>query len=761
MSSRSVVALILAAAMAGPAASAAGPDHADQTSAGVVAASYDFRGSGFEGGGFQNTVAVGPTGTWLSGGDVAGISRSTDGGRTWAAANAGLADQGDLRVASLVYAPTSAQPQRVLAGVGYRATASRPASGGLLESVDDGRTWRVLSRAVRFSGTDEPSVGSPPRPPARITGRLVAAQPDGALLAGTYDQGVQRSADNGRTWRPVGVTGRVRSLVVHPARPTVAYAAADSGVWRSSGTGSAVSFTRLTGAPAGVEELAFVSGQLYAAAGGNGIYRIEGSRWVRLGGTTLPVDPADVPVWTSLVGYRACNRTVLYAGSQTGGADSVVRSVDGGRTWRSAVTSAVPTVGGPGGPRWWLADRPAFLLGAASYAAAQLVVPSTSGCDRPVVVAGRSGLWQSTVPGTAPWYPMVGRLGVTVVNAVAVDPRDSARTLAASFDWPLVASTDRFGSVTQFQPGQRMAGAAGLGTAVAFDTSTIPSTAYLAAGEESTNSLGEVYASTDPTDPASWVATGLGVATGGRLPFALGAASTGGSSVLLAAVQGSGLWRRAAGSWSQVLATAAFDNESRLGGSFATLADGTSFFFDLNSGLYRSAGFGAGPWQLVWSVRTTNSNGGYIAADATTPGRLYVSVGNDVARRRTPGLCRIDGASTVVPGSDGTVPCTTVVLSPRVGPLHVDPLDGSVLVTQRAGTDPVTGSVLPPQLCRSAPTGAGPWTDVADAGFRGSGGFVRSLAVGADGTAYIALAGEGVLVGVPGTGSGSAGCAGT
>src|SRR5438046_2018655 len=64
-----------------------------------------FQGSGLEGAGFQNVLAVDPSGSGvvLAGGDVSGFPRSTDWGNHWETANGGITSQSDLIVATIVF----------------------------------------------------------------------------------------------------------------------------------------------------------------------------------------------------------------------------------------------------------------------------------------------------------------------------------------------------------------------------------------------------------------------------------------------------------------------------------------------------------------------------------------------------------------------------------------------------------------------------------------------------------------------------------
>ncbi|MFN8104568.1 MAG: hypothetical protein U0U69_08920 [Acidimicrobiia bacterium] len=101
---------------------------------------YASESSGLDGGGFQNAVAVDPfgTGTVLSGGDVSGLSLSTNSGDTWRPVNSAMVNTSQMQVATIVFS-------RRFPGTVYAGTGSRGIGGGLFVSKDSGRTWHVLT----------------------------------------------------------------------------------------------------------------------------------------------------------------------------------------------------------------------------------------------------------------------------------------------------------------------------------------------------------------------------------------------------------------------------------------------------------------------------------------------------------------------------------------------------------------------------------------------------------------------------------------
>lgn len=508
----------------------------------------------------------------------------------------------------------------------------------------------------------------------------------------------------------------------------------EGGVFRTTTAAVDGSFEPVAGSPGSVEELALVDGTLYAAAGALGLFSYSPltGGWQRL--DSALVSPAK-PVWTSIAGYAACGSTVIYAGSDAPGSNVVVRSEDAGQTWSGLGAGAVHVeVGGPGGHRWWLASRPSFLLTGKFYLSSQLAVgPATPAdpCRRAnVITTGRSGLWGSADAGGT-WYPYVGRLGTTVTTAVAADPANPGRVLAATLDWSALGSTHGLETVVQQQPG--VIG----GAAVTFGTSGTSSTAYLATGDQNANVDGEVYANGAFAGGGSWQSQRLAAVAGGRRPVAVSARTVNGTTVLLAAVQGSGLWRRTGTTWRHVSTVAAANRSMTLRASFAwSAASSVAFLYDNKSGLWRSTNAGL-TWQRVWSRISAPQSSGYVAADPGIPGRIYVSAGGR-------GLYRLDRATTGnVDG--GTLVAVQVVGSPLVGPVAVGD-NGAVVVAVTADAGRADGT--PARLLRSADGGA-TWVDIADATYRQSGGFATGIAIGSDRWLYVALRGDGVITGIP------------
>lgn len=686
---------------------------------------WTFGASGLDGAGFQNVVALDPTGSGavLSGADVAGVHRSSNFGLEWRQANSGLDSLSKLKIAALAWSRT--QP-----GVVYAATGSKGAGGGLARSSDGGVSWAVLSTVPQFSGGNNSGLGGLPATHPRSTGNLVVLdETRGLIYAATFRDGVMRSGDGGTTWTTLGLAGKyLRSIVADPANPDVLYTAAyNDGVYKTTAASGAGAFAKLPAAPSNTEELAFAGSSLFAAAGSSGVFRTNdgGAGWTSLNGPRT-----DGPVWISVAGYvDAFGRTVVLAGcdkpakaSKVGTNQmftSVMRSVDGGATWASLTDDPAKVhyeTGDASGARWWLASaQPYMMIDKGSFTASQIVVDGTG---TNVLVAGRSGVWRSP-DGGANWWPVVRGMGVTINRDVVADPNVAGRVYIGNTDWILLWSGDGGRTVSQNRP---PAGAETFG--VALDTTTTPSAVSVALGDRDTNSAGEIYSNADPATTKAWVSEGLGAAAGGKRPLAIAVNQVGGQRTLLAAVEDGGIWRKSGATWTRTSATA-MGAQTTDAASFAwENGSSTVFLYDRASGVWRSGDAGL-TWTMIWSKPSAAEMTGYVALDPEVPGRLWIAARD--------GLYRIDDAGT---GSVDAATLSPIELGALANPSEISFDPGGALVTLSGG-----------HIYRSVD--AGPLQDVSDSSVATTGRFVFGTSMGPDGRLYLALNGNGVLVGTP------------
>lgn len=215
-----------------------------------------------------------------------------------------------------------------------------------------------------------------------------------------HHNGVMRSDDGGRTWRPVIERPNfdAMGLAVSRADPQVLYLAGHD-ILQVSRDGGATWEPIAHDLPGtDVHGFALAPGdpeRLYAFVVGHGLFRSEngGRNWERLTGNV----PGDVTSLTAASG----NPPVLYAGSASAG---VLRSADGGRSWS-------PLAGLASGTALALATDPA---------AAQTVYAAVDGT-----------LYKSTDGGTT-WSRLAVPRGMVV--SLAVSPARPGRVLTVTVD---------------------------------------------------------------------------------------------------------------------------------------------------------------------------------------------------------------------------------------------------------------------------------------------------------------------------------------
>ena len=399
-------------------------------------------------------------------------------------------------------------------------------------------------------------------------------------------------------------------------------------------------------------------------------------------------------------------------------------SGDAGATWSPLLGAAGirQTVGGPSGPTWWLSTNQLATLGGSNYLATQIALDPASagaGCTRQrVLVAGRAGVFGTTDAG-ANWYPMMRGLGLTVIRGVASDPNAPGRVYVAPADWAFASSTDGGASMTRNAPAQ-VFDAFG----VAVDPSTTPSTVYLATGQFSSNT-GEIWSNPDPTSGGAWTSEGFACRRRDpanrtrREPGRGPAGDPRDGAELGHLAQGGGVWSRV--------------NPSVGGGgqpSFSWLpGSAVVYFYDDTTGVWRSNDAGQ-TWSRIWNQPSIADMTGFVAADPTTPSRLYVSVGGV-------GLFRLEGADVGTVGGGIVAPPIGTLTAP--GAIAVRS-DGAVMAAELPGPSDGPAVVMSTDRRR----------DMVDRSripaFAATGGFVRVLSSGADASVWAGLFGDGLAM---------------
>jgi photosystem II stability/assembly factor-like uncharacterized protein len=295
-----------------------------------------------------NALVLQPDGTIVLGTEEEGVMRSTDGGRTWKASNAGFTErfvsrlQFDPEHGRVVAAVWGARPNGdVYVASGVRGPWTRFGRG--LENR------QVLSfanlRDTLFAGTDSGIFVRPPNADrwTRLKSRvgrdvhprvteLLALGTDRLLAATTG--GLVLSVDGGRTWStPEAVeTGEVYALAASPGDPSVVLAATRRGYFRSRDGGSSWDQVSLPLNDLTPHALAFLPGDdrevLATTSGGLIRSRDQGATWDWVTGGIPRCDLTGLLVYPD-------GRTILASDFTRGG---VFRSVDGGETWKRMPT---------------------------------------------------------------------------------------------------------------------------------------------------------------------------------------------------------------------------------------------------------------------------------------------------------------------------------------------------------------------------------------------------------------------------------------
>jgi hypothetical protein len=260
---------------------------------------------------------------------------------------------------------------------------------------------------------------------------------------------VKRTKDGGANWDTIGLSGigsPITGMAQDPNDFTKLYVSTvSSGTWRIDGVrGTAQTQTRLTAAPARVEEIAAVGGRVYAAAYSSGIYELtnSGATWTPLGGTFFT---STGSLWCAIGGKG----TTLFAGcAEPNGAKSIAKSTNGGSSWTWVTPpSAISLQVWGRTENWWLGlAEPRVVPGnGGTYVAAAFAVDNFN--SNIVYVAGRSGCWKSA-DGGATWRPAMNGLGGTMHERI-VAATSGAGVWTDDLDWIGQTTGDHFFTATR------------------------------------------------------------------------------------------------------------------------------------------------------------------------------------------------------------------------------------------------------------------------------------------------------------------------
>ncbi|WP_369047970.1 WD40/YVTN/BNR-like repeat-containing protein [Tenacibaculum sp. UWU-22] len=291
--------------------------------------SYQWGNLAVGGGGYVTGIVIHPTAP-----DVKYIRTDVGGAYRWDASKSEwipmLRNIGDNKGAAGL-ALDKNNPNRVYAAL----------NGGIYRSNDKGVTWQLLKSVAYNSNAS-----------LRWFGEPIAVDPNNSdvIYAGTVNSGVLRSLNGGNTWSAMlGVpTKEIRSVVINPnvqanGRSKKVYVAVTGkGLYRSSNGGD--TFALMAGAPEAPNCLAFQD-KLYVTHS-QGIAKYGDGAWTDLTPNGVKLNYGDIAIEPGNTSHMVTTQFIKKMGQK------IYRSSNGGSSWETIDTGAVPVVQHREVP-WW------------------------------------------------------------------------------------------------------------------------------------------------------------------------------------------------------------------------------------------------------------------------------------------------------------------------------------------------------------------------------------------------------------------------
>lgn len=279
-------------------------------------------------GGAVDSVAVNPAGTIeFVGTKSGGLMKSSTGGASWFASNAGVPDGNTSSVGAI--AIQASAPSTMYMSV----------DGELYKSTTGAASWAAAGSGISSS----------------VDGIAIDPTSGSILYVATARGGIFKSTTGGSSWTAINAglprNSEFNVVRVDPTLHTTLYAAGSNGIFKSTNSGAswAVAFN---GIPfnASVNDLAIdpSNNTILLAATDSGVYR----------------STASGASWSAASGGAGRNAFVAFGSGSSagtayaGGSEGVLKSTTAGSTWSTA-NSGLPTTSGAPAPASALAINPA------------------------------------------------------------------------------------------------------------------------------------------------------------------------------------------------------------------------------------------------------------------------------------------------------------------------------------------------------------------------------------------------------------------
>lgn len=438
-----------------------------------------------------------------------GIFKSTDGGQGWAAANAGLGGAPQIVVNALAVDPTS--PTTLYAGT----------SGGVFKTTNGAASWTSINAGL--SGLAARVIAIDPNAPSTV---YVGVDDNADYL----DYGVFKSIDGGATWKkvystPTGEDGGappITALAIDPRSPSRLYALVALNQVLASPDGGA-SWSAIPTPAADVWSLALdpSSGTVYVGTYFGSVFRTTdgGAHWTS---ASDGLQASGVNVIATAPSAPAS----LYAGAHNG----VFRSSDSAQTWThpalgvrnlgvgplafdlTAPATIYTTSGSDvmkttdGGAHWSASNAGLSPELEVDWLAVDPVSPSIVYAVQSTPFAGRTVIYKSTDGGVHWAPPSNSTFDPGALQAFAIAPTQPSTLYIGVNFLGVLKSTDGGASWAPANSGLTAAGP--FVRALAVDP-TAPNTVYASTYPEPPDTPAKIFKSTDGA--AHWSQLSIGI----------------------------------------------------------------------------------------------------------------------------------------------------------------------------------------------------------------------------------------------------------